>query len=258
MKTMVSAAFSVALIAAAWPSNASGQTNTVAGPIGRSIEREEAKLLESRSAPLFEANARSREPQPQRDWSRVGELAAGTEIIVTTRDSRPEKHRLLHVEEGGLKLLSPVAALPAAVRGALVDTARNHPEYLIAAQRDMSFQLTKDTRLTRGGVFVGDNEVADLDQVIATVARSDVVEISVLRKHVGSHARRGALIGAAVGAIVLGVSAASCRPGSEPAYCNVPGMAAVGALGGGVVGLEYGFIVGVIVPRSPDVIYRAN
>jgi hypothetical protein len=33
-------------------------------------------------------------------------------------------------------------------------------------------------------------------------------------------------------------------------------MGLLGAFGGAIVGLEYGFFVGLIVPRSVDVVYR--
>jgi hypothetical protein len=56
--------------------------------------------------------------------------------------------------------------------------------------------------------------------------------------------------------MVGAIGASTCGPDTEPGYCNVGGMAAAGILLGGLAELEYGTIIGVIVPRSPDVIYR--
>lgn len=88
------------------------------------------------------------------------------------------------------------------------------------------------------------------------VPKTDVVQVSVLRKHVGRHTGRGTLIGAAIGGLVLGVSTAT-MDACTGEYCSAAGMAALGALGGGIYGTGIGAFVGAVAPRSPDVVYRA-
>lgn len=87
------------------------------------------------------------------------------------------------------------------------------------------------------------------------IARTDVAEISVLAKHVGRHARRGLLVGAIVGAAMVGLAMAAEGCGSSSAECF--GVVVVAAAGGAGYGAGIGAIVGAVAPRSPDVIYRA-
>jgi hypothetical protein len=116
--------------------------------------------------------------------------------------------------------------------------------------------LGKGVLLGPIGVFQNERRIVTVADLLERVPRDEVVELSVVRKHIGRHAKRGLLIGAAAGALVGGIGASTCGPGTEPAYCNVGGMAAAGVLIGGLTGLEYGTIIGIIVPRSPDIIYR--
>lgn len=86
--------------------------------------------------------------------------------------------------------------------------------------------------------------------------KADVAEVSALRKHRTKHALRGALIGAAVGTLYLGVSAAAKDP-CEGEYCGVAGWASLGGLAGAMFGTPVGLFVGAVAPRSPDLVYRA-
>jgi hypothetical protein len=79
-----------------------------------------------------------------------------------------------------------------------------------------------------------------------------VVDVRVRRKHIGSHSRRGFLIGAAAGAGVGAGIAAS--DSGDPEL----GLVGAGALFGGVYGLGVGTVVGILAPRSPDVIFHVD
>ena len=226
--------------------------------IARAVEREAARLAaHTGPSPLVAPSAQRQARSGPSDWSRVLTLKRGTEIILTTARSPLRKHRLLKADEAGLTILNVAdPTIPSTVSGVLVSTARNHPEYFDDMRSGRQFELGKGVRLGPDGVFQDDRKLFDIAHVIESVPRDDVVEVSVLAKHIGGHAKRGALIGAAIGATVLGTAAASCKPGSEPGYCDVAGGVMVGALGGAAVGFEYGAIIGIFVPRSPNVIYR--
>ena len=91
---------------------------------------------------------------------------------------------------------------------------------------------------------------------VSRIPRADVVELSVIRKHVGRHTGRGTLIGAGIGGLALGVPTA-LDDDCTGEYCNAAGMAALGAMGGGMYGTLIGLFIGAVAPPSPDVVYRA-
>lgn len=88
------------------------------------------------------------------------------------------------------------------------------------------------------------------------IARTDVAEISVPAKHIGRHARRGFLVGGIVGALFsfAGLTVAGCGSASS-SECFGEVVLVVAGFGG--LGAGMGTLVGSVVPRRPDVIYRA-
>ncbi len=88
------------------------------------------------------------------------------------------------------------------------------------------------------------------------IARTDVAEISVPAKHIGRHARRGFLVGGIVGALfsLAGLAVAGCGSASS-SECFGEVVLVVGGFGG--LGAGMGSLVGSVVPRRLDVIYRA-
>jgi hypothetical protein len=191
------------------------------------------------------------------DWSRVLALTPGREIVLTTDRLARSKQRLLGADHTGLTILNVSdPALSKQVRDQLVRTAERHPAYFAEADRGFQFVLDKGVLLGPIGVFQNERRIIAVADILERVPRDEVEELTVVRKHIGQHAKRGLLIGAAAGAMVGAIGASTCGPDTEPGYCNVGGMAAAGILLGGLAGLEYGTIIGVIVPRSPDVIYR--
>jgi hypothetical protein len=222
----------------------------------RITAREATRLAaQQTSPPAVEGTGPRQERPAASDWSHVIALAPGGEIRVTTTRTT-SRHRLLNADETTLTILDVGdPAIPRSVGRLLTRTAERHPDYFVEAQRGAGFRLDDDVRLDSEGVSQKGRKLADLARVVASVPREEVVEVRILRKHVGRHARRGLVIGATGGAVVGAIGAASCDARSEPGYCNVGGMAAVGAILGGLLGLEYGTIVGIIVPRSWDPVY---
>jgi hypothetical protein len=222
----------------------------------RITAREATRLARQDPSTAVEAAAGPRQqPTTTSDWSRVIALAPGREIRLTTTRAT-SRHRLLKVDETTLTMLDVSdPAIPPSVGRLLTRTAERHPDYFVEAQRGDGFRLDDDVRLDAEGVSQKGRTLAELARVVATVPRDEVVEVRILQKHIGRHAKRGLVIGATGGAVVGAISAASCDARSEPAYCDVGGMAAVGAIMGALVGLEYGTIIGIIVPRSWDLVY---
>jgi hypothetical protein len=88
------------------------------------------------------------------------------------------------------------------------------------------------------------------------IPREDVVEIRKQpARHVGSHARRGALIGGLAGGLLIIVVAGSIEGSHDAA--ETWGVAGAGALVGGLTGTAIGAFIGISVPESADLVYRA-
>jgi hypothetical protein len=240
---------SVMTLVLCFPSGVTAATDARPGPLMRA------------ALASLEADQKSSPPRSgksPRDWSRVVQIRPGDEIVLTVRGSLPATDRLLRADEDGLTVLDTRdPSLPARVRRTLVEAAASRPRALAAAQSGEQ-HLPQRVRVSPAGLFFEEQRVADLADVIKTVPRQQVADVSVRRKHVGTHSLRGLLIGAGIGAAVGGAGAASCDPTGEKGYCNVPTMAGAGAVVGGVFGLEIGFVVGLVAPPSPDVIYHAD
>jgi hypothetical protein len=171
---------------------------------------------------------------------------------VTLRSLRPATHRLLSATADGLTVLDVSDPwLPNDVRIAFLDLAADRPSTLLTAQTD-ELVLSRRVRATPAGIFLAEQRVGDLADVIRPIPRAAVVDIRVRRKHVGTHVRRGLLIGAAIGA-GLGAAASASDELDEP----LP-MTGVGALFGSVYGLGIGTVVGALAPSSPDVVYHVD
>jgi hypothetical protein len=189
------------------------------------------------------------------NWFRVAALNPGSEIDLTRVGAARSRHRQLAADETGLTILNvDDRTIPGSVKAALERAARDHPDTFRLARNSMQVLPNGHVRLGPDGVFQQDDRLFDLAHIVETVPRDEVVEVGVIAKHVGEHVRRGALIGAVAGGLLVAISAASCG-GSGECY-NPAGMAVTGAVAGAAVGVEFGAIVGLIAPRSPDLIYQ--
>ena len=245
MKSALSLALIVCLVGSTMPLAAQERLiEPTSGPIARAAKREAARLALASQADAADAN-----------WSRVRKLAPGTAITLTIRSAPAARRYLVSADESGIAVLNVAdPTLPPAVRRVLLDTASNHSDYFAGAQNGGRFLLDNDVSLVSDGVFVAGQKVADLGLVVEKTARTDVVEVR------GESARRhpaawGALIGAAIGAGVEGVSiGAGC--GSDGCYGNLL-MALFAGIGAGA-GAGIGAAIGASRHKTEDnVIYRA-
>jgi hypothetical protein len=153
------------------------------GPLLRAalatLEAEELTLIPPRSE------------KSRTDWAPVIRLRPGGDIILTVRGQPAATRRLLFADSEELTLLDVSGpTLPKDVRKVLLDFAEDRPLTLLAAQTG-ELQLSHGLRVTPAGIFLADNRVAELAEVIRSVPRALVADIRVRRKHVGTHVRRG-------------------------------------------------------------------
>jgi hypothetical protein len=228
------------------PAAAQDRIEVTPGPIVQAIAREAVRLaVDPRSG------------SADVEWSRVRKLAPGTEIIVTVEGSQPGARYVVRGDESELTVLNVAdQPLPAAATGVLRDVASNHPDYFSAAQQRGTFVLQKSVRLRLDGVFVGDQRVADLAQVVQTIARSDIAEIKVRQKGRGVWGHLGPLGGYFVGAMSGGFVAGLAGQAVVGRDRSDTGAFLAGALVGGIAGGLYGFRAAN--RETEDVIYRIS
>ena len=272
MKAALSLTLILTLVMSALPVTAQQKVTSLepAGPLGRAVTREAVRLAAAGESTSSSGEAVQQGGKLARsDWSRVRKLAPGTEIVVTVNGSSPAQRYFVAAEESDLTVLNVTEpTLPANVGDVLRDVASNHPEYLLAVRQRGMFVLPKDVRMVPDGVFVADRKVADLRQVVESIARTDIVEIasavtttgtrgSRIWSSVGRHARIGAGVGAVLGAL-LGIAAGSdsqCRD-CIPTGASVAAGALVGAGMGLEIGAINGAVLGAFTGKTHNVIYH--
>jgi hypothetical protein len=213
VKSALSLTLIACLMTSAFPAAAQNQTEppasfdlrgpATAGPLAQAAMREAVRLAavgEPRSTGIETVQQGGQSTES--NWSRVRKLAPGTEIIVTVKGSPPATRYFVAADESDLTVLNVAdPTLPRAAREVLRDVASTHPEHFLAAQKGGQFVLEKNIRVAPDGVFVADRKVADLTQVIETIARNDVAEISgPVPYSPGHEALVGLGVGAAIGA----------------------------------------------------------
>jgi hypothetical protein len=181
---------------------------------------------------------------PEWNWSRVSELAPATEVVVTAKVSQPGNRYFVSADEVALTVLNLTdPTLPAVSTRVLRDMASRHPEYFAAMQQHGTFG-EGDVRVGRDGVFVADRKVADLGQIVETIARNDVAEIR------GPVVARGSVLGAVLGGwLGFAVGAVPALGGASEA---VGLLLLIGSIaGGGFLGFHWSS------HATAGVIYRA-
>jgi hypothetical protein len=169
------------------------------GPIGEAIGREAARL--ARVGP--EGTVAPSEEAPQRfapsDWSRVTRLQSGTEIELTAVSAPESRRYVLHADDDGLTVLSVAhPSLPGSVRRRLREIATDLPSALLRAQHTTAV-VYADTRIGPDGLFYRGRKLLELDEIVRTFSRPDVLQVSRLERR---RSRWVALAGGMVGFVV--------------------------------------------------------
>ena len=208
MKSALSLMLIVWLAGSAAPVAAQQTFPPPTGPITRSIAREAARV--AAGPPTEAADA---------EWSRVRKLPPGTAIIVGLEDAPRADRYFVAADEIDLTVLNVTALdLPSAARNVLRDVASRHSDYFRAAQRGDTFHLEQRVSLGPDGVFVADQKVAELAQVVEEYGRLDIAEITIagttsnpvgcaLAAYYG-----GAVVGALPGALIGGAAGRDTGP----------------------------------------------
>src|SRR5688572_20852769 len=245
LKSRLSITLIMCLVGAALPATAQ-EWKAPARPLAEAVMREAARFSGAAAQPADSA------------WSRVRELEPGTELAVTFKGSPPSQQHFLAGDESSLTVLNAAAKeISASVKQVLIDTASDHPIYFVLAQQGKTFTLDDGVSLTREGVFVGGQKVADLEQVVVQAARASVAEISVREKRIGKAIGWGSAIGGGVG-FVAGLLHGTRRCRTQ--NCDNFPPAAFGmiySMFGGGVGTGLGALIGATKGKTLDVIYRA-
>jgi len=144
---------------------------------------------------LVLGGATAAESQPAAsNWRRVTGLRPGLEITLATLGASEARRYVVHANDQGITVLNLAhISLPPDVRKGLREMAKEHPSSLLAARQGSSF--TRQTlRVGPDGVFAAGRKVIDLDDILVTVPRQDVLQIS-------RHEKRGSGWGALAGGI---------------------------------------------------------
>jgi hypothetical protein len=270
-KSALSLTLIVCVVASALPATAQGQTTTpgsvdlrdpashgTGGPLARAATREAVRLAAASEPVPSGGEAAQQMGKPAKSsWSRVRELDPGTEITLTVKGSRPGQRHFIAGDESYLTVLNVEdPARPAAATLALVDTASEHPIYFVLAQQGGTFLLQNNVHLTPEGIFVGEEKVAELEQIVEQIARDRVAEISVLARRVRRATGWGAAIGAGTGFVTGLLSGMSyCESRTCDTFPPIAIGFIYGILGGGI-GSGIGATLGAS-HKTRDLIYRA-
>jgi hypothetical protein len=250
MKFLLSLVLAINL--AASPGSDTGAAQTPAaepGPIARAITPEAIRLA---SGSALSEREQTRD-QPSPGWSKLRRLRPGTEIVVTVAGAPSWAGHAVLSDDSGLTILNlEHPALSPDARRELLSLASDEPLRFSHERIDIA---GRHVRLRPEGVFVADQRVADLGQILGRIARTDVRRIVRPARRRGS--KWGALGGAAAG-LWLGVGAAvglattqcggSCTDEKALAWTAVIGL----PVAGGFLGY-HGF-----ARKTEEVIYRAR
>jgi len=109
------------------------------------------------------------------NWSRVRAIVAGSRISASYVGRRQEHQYFVAATDETLTVLTP-ERLPRAARKVLVEIAEGEPGFF---SPNKWTEITRGaTRVTPDGIWVKGHRVAALQDVVATIERGDVYEVS--------------------------------------------------------------------------------
>jgi hypothetical protein len=181
------------------------------------------------------------------DWAGLRNVAPGNavDIVVSTMGADGHSAPILtryfvSADDSSLTVLNlSDPALPAAAARALRQIASQHRGFLDGAVRGGTF-IVGDVRLAAAGVFVSDQKIADLRDIVETTARTEVLEIRIRQRGRGVWGQLGPVGGYFVGAMSGAYAARlACQAATGRNRCD-SGAALTGIALGGIAGAGYG------------------
>jgi hypothetical protein len=137
-------------------------------------------------------------------WSRLRTLKPGTAITVTVQGGHPTKRYVVLADESNLIVLTvDYPGLPLAAARILRDMATSHSEHF--ATVGVQVFVERDLRMGPSGVFLADQKVADLGQVVERISRTDIETGASIAVTAQAGLPRGAKV-----ALGVGVGVAVC------------------------------------------------
>jgi hypothetical protein len=211
------------------------------------------------------AVAQSREADPSGSatssatWAKARDAmrpGAAVTILRKHGDGRPPGQLyVVDSDDAGLTVVNlRPPTLSVATRETLRDAAEHHPDFFAAAERGTQVTLKKRVRLGPGGIFEGDQKVAELIEVVERVDREEIGGI-VRSKSAGSAVGCGVLayvVGGIPGGFAGGLLVALVTPHSKT---NLPPAFGAGILAGMIAGTT--FVYHKCWKTGKEVIYGA-
>jgi hypothetical protein len=179
------------------------------------------------------------------DWSKVARIKAGSTINLTVTSKLRVARMFVSANDAGLTVLDlSLPSLSWRVKSVLMDTAAEHPERYGDAH--WSFKAD-DVLVSQDGVFLSDQRVAAIEDVVIRVPRECVVEISRPKSNAAAAKTAGGLVGVFLGGTLGGGIGA-----------------AIADTGGGILGFLIGTLAGLVVGiwrgskvNDNPIVYRA-
>ncbi len=146
---------------------------------------------------------RRESPPPLSDWSHVTGINRGDDILLTTHGSQPLRRFLVRADDAELVVLDlSNDAITEEASGLLIEAVAETPECFERARDGETCRPGMGLRLGADGLFVADRKIAELRQILQTVPRHEVAEVSLMTIPLAPHMWGGAALGALVGGLV--------------------------------------------------------
>jgi len=185
------------------------------------------------------------------EWVHVRLVPKGSAVVLITSSGTPQPGFFLSADDNGLSFLNAPHDLPGDARRFLQRLAVDRSQDVeIGAKEQVEARL----RLTKNGLFIGDQLAIPRAELVQYVARSAVTELRYDKSTNGSRTARDIGIGAGIGALAGYLIGSRCGPGGAKSECNYIGLVFAG------FGAAIGAAVGVLahLPTTPtQIIYVA-
>ena len=107
-------------------------------------------------------------------WSTVRKWKAGAEVTVQTRTSESRRRYFISADDEGITLLNLSSiGLPSGVATALRQAASESPDHFSMAD-GVTFKFDEHASLSKAGLFVANQKIAEYGDVVERIARADV------------------------------------------------------------------------------------